>query len=212
MMRAFPSRSLLFLIVAGLGLTGCIAAAPTGDEAWRAGGVTPMWGLATQEAIDARELMSGSSAGEGTSRGDVMTRTDWTPMALLVPSALTLHPPHNAPARLPTTGDFRYHGDLPDELTVLDFGSGNGHQRKSLAYEPFLQVYDLVMLPIRMFVGVPPHRLDASPDATYVRAPQDWSQDLPMTGRATGPIGTTVILRSTGRGRAGMATMDGGRS
>lgn len=202
--------------VGGLGLlgaclTGCIAAAPEGGEAWRAGGVSPLWALATQAEIDARAPLSGAEVGPGTSHGDVMSRDGWTPMALAAPSELTLHPPHYAPTRLPATGDFRYGGGLPDEISALDFGSENGPQRKSLAYEPFVQAYDLVMLPVRLFIGVSPNRLDASPEASYVRAPVDWSDALPASGRAVGPVGATVILRSSGRGRAGLSPADGGR-
>lgn len=203
-------KAFVFVAVC-VGLCGCMAAAPEGMEATKAAGVSPLWALATQEVIDAREPLSGPGAGPGASHGSVMSRSDWSPMALLVPSELTLHPPHNAPTRLPETGDFRFLGGLSDELTVLEYGSGNGHQRKSLLYEPFIQVYDLVMLPVRMFVGVSPNRLDASPDASYVRVPGDWSDALPVTGRATGPVGARVILRSTGRGRASLPDVDGGR-
>lgn len=189
----------MLVLTAGVllgGLSGCIAARPGADGFGTIGGVAPLSALATQEQLDVVQ----PEAGAATSGGDVMDRSGWAPMALLAPSDLTLHPPHYAPTRLPETGDWRYAGELPDVLTVYNFDSGNAHQLKSLAYEPFLQVYDLVMIPVRMITGTPPNRLDASPDAVYQRTPGNWGESLPMTGEPVGPRGLEVISRpSAGR-------------
>jgi len=173
------------------GLGGCISARPGPDGFGMIGGVAPLSALATQEKLDSVER----DQGPGASNGDVMDRSEWAPMALLAPSDLTLHPPHYAPTRLPETGDWRYTGELPTVLDVYGFDSGNGHQLRSLAYEPFLQVYDLVMIPVRMITGTPPNRLDASPDSVYRRAPYDWNDQLPLTGRPVGAPGVKVISR-----------------
>lgn len=178
-------------LLAAATLTGCIAAPQGPDEFGTVGGVAPLSAVASQEQLD-RAAARQSSYTHG---GNVLDRSQWAPIALLAPSDLTLHTPHYAPARLPTTGDWRYDGTLPDELTAHDYGSGNGHQLKSLAYEPFLQAYDLVMIPIRMFTQAPPHRLDASPDTSYIRAPEAWDTALPITGRPVGPVGATVTPR-----------------
>ena len=196
-----PSRCRLAVLstaalVTLAGLGGCIAARPGADGFGTIGGIAPLSALATQEQLDAAQPETGPL----TRGGDVMDRADWAPIALLAPSDLILHTPHYAPARLPETGDWRYTGELPNMLTAYTFDSGNAHQLKSLAYEPFLQVYDLIMIPVRMVTGTPPHRLDASPDASYIRAPQRWSGPLPMTGQAVGPRGIEVISRpSAGR-------------
>jgi hypothetical protein len=172
-------------------LSGCIAAPQGPDEIGTIGGVAPLSAVASQEQLDQAAARQ-SSFTEG---GNVLDRSQWAPIALLAPSDLTLHTPHYAPARLPTTGDWRYDGTLPNELTAHDYGSGNRHQLKSLAYEPFLQVYDLVMIPVRMFTEVPPHRLDASPDTGYIRAPEAWGTALPKTGRPVGQVGATVLSK-----------------
>lgn len=177
-------------------LGGCIAARPGADGFGSIGGLAPLSALATQEQLDAAQPEVGLNARDG----DVMDRSGWATIPLLAPSDLTLHTPHYAPARLPKTGDWRYTGELPDVLTVYNFDSGNAHQLKSLAYEPFLQVYDFVMIPVRMITATPPNRLDASPDATYERAPGNWGSALPMTGEPVGPRGLEVISRpSAGR-------------
>lgn len=170
-------------------LGGCIAHAP--DDFGVIGGVAPLPALSTQGQL-AEPAPAVSATPHG---GNALDRSQWEPIALLAPNDLTLHPPHYAPPRLPTTGDWRYDGTLPTELDVHHFGSGNAHQLKSLAYEPFLQAYDLVMIPVRMITGTPPTRLDASPDASYVRTPAAWSTPLPRTGQPVGPVGGTVTSR-----------------
>jgi|GEM_PF-4317300 len=178
-------------LVAVATLSGCVAAPGGPDEFGSIGGVASLSAVASQEQVDQAAVRQ-SAAAVG---GNVLDRSGWAPIALLAPSDLTLHPPHYAPLRLPTTGDWRYDGTLPNELTAHEYGSGNRHQLKSLAYEPFLQVYDLVMIPIRMFTETPPNRLDASPDTTYIRAPEAWDTALPITGRPVGPVGATVTSR-----------------
>ncbi len=172
-------------------LPGCIAARQSPEEYGTIGGVAPLSALASQEQLDKAEPRPSTY----TRGGNVLDRSQWAPIALLAPSDLTLHTPHYAPSRLPTTGDWRYDGTLPNELNALEFGSTNRHQLKSLAYEPLLQVYDLVMIPVRMFTEAPPNQLDASPDTTYIRAPESWGTPLPITGRPVGTIGGTVISR-----------------
>ena len=179
------------LLLTAVTLGGCIAARPGQDGFGTIGGVAPLSALATQEQLDAAQ----PEESEFTSGGNVMDRSEWAPMALLAPSDLTLHTPHYAPARLPETGDWRYTSELPTVLTVHEFDSGNRHQLKSLAYEPFLQVYDLVMIPVRMITGTPPNRLDASPDTTYQRSPDAWGTALPITGQPIGAVGIEVISR-----------------
>lgn len=178
------------LLAAAL-LPGCIANRPSPEKYGTIGGVAPLSALATQEQLDqATEQHRVPVRG-----GNILDRSGWAPMAIVAPSDLTLHTPHYTSSRLPTTGDWRYDGTLPDELTAHEYGSGNCHQLKSLAYEPFLQVYDLVMIPVRMFTEVPPNRLDASPDTTYIRAPEAWNTELPITGRPVGPVGGIVVSR-----------------
>lgn len=169
---------------------GCVAHRPTAETYGKIAGVAPLPAL-TQESTVAQ---SPDSAIAGP-RANVLDRSQWAPIALLAPNDLTLHPPHYAPTRLPTTGDWRYDGTLPTLLSVRQYGSSNAHQLKSLAYEPFLQAYDLVMIPVRMFTQTPPNRLDASPDTSYIRAPEAWDDQLPATGRPIGQTGGMVISR-----------------
>ncbi|UYV13117.1 MAG: hypothetical protein NCW75_02245 [Phycisphaera sp.] len=172
-------------------LSGCIAARQSPEEFGTIGGVVTLPALAGQQQLDRTAPQPSTS----TRDGNVLDRSRWATIALLAPSDLTLHTPHYAPARLPTTGDWRYDGTLPSELSAHEYGSGNSHQLKSLAYEPFLQVYDLVMMPVRMFTETPPNKLDASPDTTYIRAPEAWETGLPITGRPVGTVGGTVVSR-----------------
>jgi hypothetical protein len=180
----------VFLAVVGA-LGGCVADRPDDASYGTIGGIAALPALAPDAAVEAADMGPGMM----TRGGGVMDRDDWAPMALLAPSDLTLHPPHYTPSRLPTTGDWRYSGQLPTVLDAHEYGSGNRHQLKSLAYEPFLQVYDLVMIPVLMVTGTPPNRLDASPEVEYVRSPDAWLGDLPRTGRPVGPVGMEVISR-----------------
>lgn len=172
-------------------LLGCVADRPGSEAYGTIGGVAPLSALASQQTLDQME----PSVAPRTRGGNVMDRSQWAAQALLAPSDLTLHPPHYAPSRLPTTGDWRYTGELPTELDAHVYGSTNGHQLKSLAYEPFLQAYDLIMIPVRMITGTPPTRLDASPETGYVRSPNAWDTPLPRTGQPVGPIGLEIISR-----------------
>ena len=185
------SMALVAFACTGVVLSGCVAARPGVDGYGTIGGVAPLPALATQAQLDAVQ----TTMGRNTSGGDVMDRSAWAPMALLAPSDLTLHPPHYRPSRLPTTGDWRYTGELPTMLDVQEYGSGNAHQFRSLAFEPFLQVYDLVMIPVKMITGTPPNRLDASPYTDYVRSPDAWLGPLPRTGRPVGPAGMQITIR-----------------
>ena len=173
------------------GLSGCVAARSGPDDYGTVGGIAPLSALASQETIEASQPRESAF----TIDGDVMDRTSWAPIALLAPSDLTLHTPHYRPSRLPTNGDWRYGGDVPNMLDAHTYGSSNRHQLKSLGYEPFLQLYDLVMIPVLMITGTPPNRLDASPATEYVRSPDAWDTPLPQTGRPVGPIGMDVISR-----------------
>ncbi|MFI4917844.1 MAG: hypothetical protein ACIAS6_15225 [Phycisphaerales bacterium JB060] len=171
-------------------LSGCVAHRPTAQTHGTIAGIAPLPALRTSpEGVQDPAMMASPAT------GNVLDRSQWEPIALLAPNDLTLHPPHYAPPRLPTTGDWRYEGNLPTVVTAHKFGSTNGHQLKSLAYEPFLQAYDLIMIPVRMFTQTPPNQLDASPDATYIRAPEAWGSQLPATGRPIGPTGGSVISR-----------------
>ena len=172
-------------------LAGCVADRPGPESYGTIGGVAPLSALASQETLEAAEPRESVF----TSKGDVMDRRSWAPIALLAPSDLTLHTPHYTASRLPTTGDWRYTGEVPTMLDVHVYGSSNQHQLKSLAYEPFLQVYDLVMIPVRMITDTPPNRLDASPETGYVRSPDAWGTALPQTGRPVGPVGMEIISR-----------------
>lgn len=169
-------------------LVGCVAHRPTADTYGKIAGVAPLPALLVAPAGDPATAIAGP-------KGNVLDRGQWAPIALLAPSDLTLHPPHYAPSRLPTTGDWRYDGTLPSLIDVHHYGSGNAHQFKSLLQEPFLQAYDLVMIPVRMFTQTPPHRLDASPDTGYLRAPDAWGTWLPATGRPIGEPGGAVLSR-----------------
>lgn len=178
-------------VLALVTLSGCIAARQSPEEYGTIGGIEPLSALASQEQLD-------QTAYEPllhTTDSNVLDRSQWAPIVLLVPSDLTLHTPHYAPLRQPITGDWRHDGTLPTELSAHSYGGGHRLQLKSFACEPFLQVYDLVMMPVRMFTETPPNRLDASPDTTYIRAPEAWDTPLPITGRPVGPIGGTVISR-----------------
>ncbi|MGD1916355.1 MAG: hypothetical protein ACFCBV_09245 [Phycisphaerales bacterium] len=191
MPRIRPAALCLILPTACLGLMGCVADRPGQDSYGTVAGVSPLSALASQETLEAVEPRESVF----TREGDVMDRRYWAPIALLAPNDLTLHTPHYTPSRLPTTGDWRYGGDVPNMLDVHVYGSGNRHQLKSLAYEPFLQVYDLVMIPVLMITGTPPNRLDASPDTEYVRSPDAWDTPLPRTGLPVGAVGMEVISR-----------------
>jgi len=182
---------LALVLTACASLGGCVADRPGPDAYGTIGGIAPLSALAPQETLD----QITPSDGPGTRGGDVMDRSAWAPQALLAPNDLTLHPPHYTPSRLPTTGDWRYTGELPTELDAHVYGSGNAHQLKSLVYEPFLQVYDLVMIPVLMITGTPPNRLDASPETDYVRSPGAWGTPLPRTGQPVGRIGNEVVSR-----------------
>jgi hypothetical protein len=186
-LRPTPATCALLALAAST-LSGCIAHPPA--EFGTIGGIAPLPALATHGRVDQSPAPTTTPQ-----RRNALDRSQWSPIALLAPSDLTLHPPHYAPPRLPETGDWRYDGTLPTELDVHHFGSSNAHQFKSLAYEPFLQVYDLVMIPVRMITGTPPTRLDASPDASYVRTPEAWSTELPRTGQPVGVIGGVVTSR-----------------
>lgn len=166
-------------------LCGCVADRPTEETYGKIMGAAPLPAL-TMDHVDEPFPVARPQA-------NILDRSDWEPIALLVPSDLTLHTPHYAPSRLPTTGDWRYDGTLPTLVNVYQYGSSNKHQVKSLAIEPFLQVYDLVMIPVRMFTQRPPNRLDASPDTSYVREPDAWRTELPATGRPIGEVGGIVI-------------------
>lgn len=168
-------------------LCGCVAQRPTEATYGKIMGAAPLPAL-TQDRPD-------GPMSAATPQANVLDRSGWEPIALLAPNDLTLHPPHYAPSRLPTTGDWRYDGTLPTLLNVDRYGSSNKHQLKSLAIEPFLQAYDLVMIPVRMITQTPPNRLDASPDTSYVREPNAWRTDLPATGRPIGEPGGVVISR-----------------
>ncbi|GIW73540.1 MAG: hypothetical protein KatS3mg103_0062 [Phycisphaerales bacterium] len=178
-------------------LGGCVAARPTPDAYGTIGGVAPLPALHSHaqlpgESADAAAELP-SSLAYSASGGAVMDRSGWSPVPLLAPSDLTLHPPHYAPLRLDQNGDGRLTGRLPTLLEATTYGSGNGRQLRGLALEPFVQLADLVMIPVRMVTQTPPTRLDASPTTGYERAPRWWADPLPMTGRPVGPVGDAVV-------------------
>lgn len=178
-------------LVALASLSGCIAARQSPEDFGTIGGVAPLSALTNHAQLERAEPEAASPFNDG----NVLDRSTWAPIVLLVPSDLTLHTPHYTPLRDPISGDWRHDGTLPTELSAHEYGSDTRLQLKSLACEPFLQVYDLVMMPVRMFTETPPNRLDASPDTAYIRAPEAWDGPLPITGRPTGPIGGVVISR-----------------
>jgi len=187
-MPSRPARTLALTVAAPL-LAGCYAAEPPPAQYGLIGGVAPLPTLAESAADPIPPASSRPSPG-------IMDRSDWAPTPLVVPSDLVLHPPHATPLRLPVTGDSRYHGAMPTELTATRFGSGNRHQLKSLAYEPFLVVADLFAMPVRLVLGPGPHELAASPSPHYQRAPHRWRDALPNTGRPTGPVGGEVNIEA----------------